>query len=335
MAGPLTDGINFKDLGTSPANAASGEIVVFVDGNILKIRRSSGAALALLLSGLVVDADIAAGAAIALSKLAVDPLARANHTGTQLASTVSNFDTQVRTNRLDQMTTPTAAVAWGSQRITGLADPSSLQDAATKNYVDAVAAGLDPKQSVRVATTANITLSGTQTIDGVAVIATDRVLVKDQSTGANNGIYVCAAGAWSRASDADVSAEVTGGMYVWVNEGTANGDTGWVLTTNDPITLATTALVFTQFSGLGQVTAGAALTKSGNTLDVAVDGTTIEVNADALRLKAAGVGISHLSATGTPSGTTFLRGDNTWATPAGGGGSTPDAFLIYMAQNFR
>ncbi|KRT69320.1 MAG: prophage MuMc02, head decoration protein [candidate division NC10 bacterium CSP1-5] len=109
----------------------------------------------------------------------------------------------------------------------------------------------DVKDSVRAATTANITLSGEQTIDGVSVVAVDRVLVKDQSAGAENGIYVAASGAWSRAIDANTSAEVTPGMFVFVEEGTVNGDQGFVLTTNAPITLGTTALSFTQFSGGG------------------------------------------------------------------------------------
>lgn len=106
----------------------------------------------------------------------------------------------------------------------------------------------DVKDSVRAATTANITLSGAQTIDGVSVIAGDRVLVKNQSTASQNGIYDCASGAWARSADSDTSAEVTGGMFVFVNEGTVNGDTGWILTTNDPITLASTSLTFAQFS---------------------------------------------------------------------------------------
>lgn len=107
--------------------------------------------------------------------------------------------------------------------------------------------GFDYKASVRVATTANITLSGTQTIDGVSVIAGDRVLVKNQTTGSQNGIYVCASGAWSRATDADASAEVTAGMFVPVAEGSSNADTFWLLTTNDPITLGSTSLTFTQY----------------------------------------------------------------------------------------
>ncbi len=155
---------------------------------------------------------------------------------------------------------------------------------ATTAYVDAAASaaqtGLDVKNSVRVLATSNITLSGTQTIDGVAVVAGDRVLVAGQTTAANNGIYVVAAGAWARASDANTSTEVTAGMYTFVEEGTTNADTAWVLSTNNPITLGTTGLTFTQFTGLGDVTAGNGLSKSGNTMSidtsVTVDKTTAQ-----------------------------------------------------------
>jgi hypothetical protein len=105
------------------------------------------------------------------------------------------------------------------------------------------------KQGVRVATTANITLSGTQTIDNVAVVTGDRVLVKDQTDASENGIYVVAASAWSRASDADTSAKVPSGIFVPVSEGVTDADTLWYLTTNDPITLDTTDLTFREFSG--------------------------------------------------------------------------------------
>lgn len=174
----------------------------------------------------------------------------------------------------------------GGNKITSLGTPTSDTDAATKAYVDGVALGLDVKNSVRVATTANITLSGEQTIDGVAAVTGDRVLVKDQSTGANNGIYLVASGAWTRTTDADTSAEVTSGMFVFVSEGTTNADTGWVLTTNDAITLGSTALVFTQFTGAGSITAGAGLTKTGSTLDVGA-GTGISVAADSVAIDTA------------------------------------------------
>ena len=218
---------------------------------------------------------------------------------TLTASKISDFDTQVRTSRLDQMAAAGADVSHGGFKITNVADPVSAQDAATKAYVDATKQGLDIKDSVRAATTANITLSGTQTIDGVAVIAGDRVLVKDQSTGSQNGIYVVAAGAWSRSVDANTSAKVTAGMFTFVEEGSTNVDSGFVLTTNAPITLDTTAIAFTQFSGAGQITAGAGLTKSGNTLDVGGTANRITVNADSIDISASYVGQATITTLGT------------------------------------
>lgn len=255
-------------------------------------------------AGVIVDADINASAAIATSK-------------------ISGFDTQVRTSRLDQMAAPTASVSFNSQKITSLATPTSATDAANKQYVDAAVVGIDWKPSVRAATTANITLSGAQTIDDVSVVAGDRVLVKNQSTGADNGIYVAASSGWSRATDADVDAEVTGGLAVWVNEGTANADTGWVLTTDDAITVGTTALTFTQFSGLGQVTAGNGLTKTGNTLNVGGTADRISIGADTVDIASTYVGQSSITTLGT-------IGTGTWqgtaiATGYGGTGSATAA----------
>lgn len=176
------------------------------------------------------------------------------------------------------------ALDGGSQRAVNFADPTTNQDLATKFYVDSVATGLDWKASARVATTANIVLSGAQTIDGIAAIAGDRVLVKNQSTGSENGVYVVAAGAWSRATDFDDNAEVTAGAAIWIEEGTLAGDTGWVLTTDNPIVVGTTALTFTQFTGVGQIVAGAGLTKAlPNTLDVG-RGDGIAVDADLIRI---------------------------------------------------
>lgn len=205
--------------------------------------------------------------------------------------------TQVKSK---QQFSVTADLDFGSAyRGINLLDPVNPQDAATKNYVDAVKQALEIKDSVRVATTANITLSGTQTIDGVAVIAGDRVLVKDQTTGQDNGIYVVSATAWTRSSDANTNAEVTAGMFVFVEEGTANGDNGYVLTTNNPITLGTTPLVFTQFSGAGQIVAGDGLTKTGNTINVGTASTArIVVNTDNIDLATSGVSAATYGSTG-------------------------------------
>lgn len=174
-------------------------------------------------------------------------------------------------------------------RVTNLLDPSAAQDAATKAYVDAQSQGFDLKSSVRAATTAPITLSGAQTIDGVSVIAGDRVLVKDQAAGADNGIYVAAAGAWARSDDANTSAEVTAGMYTFVSEGTVNGNQGYALTTNDPITLGTTALVFSQVTGPNLYTGGNGIDITGNVISSNVDNSTIEINADVHRVKDDGI----------------------------------------------
>jgi hypothetical protein len=212
---------------------------------------------------------------------------------TLTAAKISDFTSTVTAVRLDQHAAPTADVSMNTRKLTNLADPTNAQDAATKSYVDAARSGLDVKDSVKVATTANITLSGAQTIDGVSVTTGDRVLVKDQTTALQNGIYVVAVGSWTRASDADTSAKVTPGLFTFVEEGTTNADTGWVISTNAAVTLGTTALTFAQFSGAGQLTAGAGLTRAGNTIDVGTaNSARIVVNADNIDLATTGVSAS-------------------------------------------
>lgn len=232
-------------------------------------------------NGTILNEDISASAAIALSKLATDPLARANHTGTQAASTISDFDTQVRTSRLDQMAAPTGSVSLNSQKITGLADGTSAGDAVNKGQLDAAQQGLDVKASVRAATTADITISTAlndgDTLDGVTLANGDRVLVKNQTTKSENGIYVVAASP-ARADDANAAGELSGGTFVFVEEGTANADTGWVITTNGSITPGTTAHDWAIFSRAGELAAGDGLSKTDGTL--AVDSTVARRNAD-------------------------------------------------------
>lgn len=161
----------------------------------------------------------------------------------------------------------TADFSMNSYKITNLANPVSDQDAATKYYVDSVAQGLDVKGSCLAATTANITLSGEQTIDGVSVVAGDRVLVKNQTTQSENGIYVASASAWSRSSDANTWDELVS-AFTFVEEGSTQADSGWVCTVNQGGTLGTTAVTFTQFSGAGSYTAGTGLALIGNEFSI-------------------------------------------------------------------
>lgn len=163
--------------------------------------------------------------------------------------------------------------------------------------VDNARTGLDVKESVRAATTAPITLSNTQTIDGVALAVGNRVLVKDQATASQNGIYIVDSGAWTRALDANTDAKVNPGLFVFVEQGTVNSDSGWILTTDAPITLDTTSLTFAQFSGAGQITAGNGLTKTGNTLNVGA-GTGIVVSADDVALTGQALALHNLATSG-------------------------------------
>lgn len=165
------------------------------------------------------------------------------------------------------LSAPTADISNGGFKITNVAEPTLSTDAATKNYVDSVAQGLDVKASVVVATTANITLSGTQTIDGIALVAGDRVLVKNQSTASANGIYVVAAGAWTRATDADTWAKLVS-AFVFIEKGTVGADAGWVSTIDQGGTLGSTAVTFNQFSSAGAYTAGTGLTLTGTEFSI-------------------------------------------------------------------
>lgn len=169
-------------------------------------------------------------------------------------------NTQVGTGiAFNKIAAPAADFDVNSHKITNLSNGSAAGDAVNKGQLDAAVTGMDWKASVRVATTANGTLASAfengDTVDGVTLATGDRILLKNQSSGAENGIYVVAAsGAPARATDADANAEVTTGLAVFVGEGTVNGNSAWVLTTDDPITLGSTALTFVQFMGAGGVT---------------------------------------------------------------------------------
>ncbi len=225
--------------------------------------------------------------------------------GQTMSTTSANKDIN-----LDPHGTGTVVVPSGYEDRSGFGDTSL----ANKAYVDQVAQGLDTKPSCKLATTANLTATysngtagvgatltnsgtqGTLTLDSTAANLNDRILVKDQTNAFENGIYVVtnvggASTNWvlTRATPEDQPSELTGGSFVFVEEGTLNANNGYTFTHTGAPTFGTTDLDVAQFSGAGQITAGAALTKSGNQLDVAVDDSSIEVNTDALRVKALGI----------------------------------------------
>lgn len=218
----------------------------------------------------------------------------------------------------------TGTVDVSNKRITSVAEPTQSSDAATKNYVDAVKTGLDPKDSVRVGTTgaltvtysngssglgATLTNAGAQaalSLDGVSLSTGDRVLVKDQASALQNGIYIvttAGTGAtnWvmTRSVDADNNTELTPGAYTFVEEGTVNGQNGYVCTNSGTISIGSTAITWVQFSGAGQVIAGGGLTKSGNQLDVIGTSNRITVNADSVDIASTYVGQTSITTLGT------------------------------------
>lgn len=211
---------------------------------------------------------------------------------------------------------------------------------ATKTYVDGVASGLDVKKSVKVATTADLSATyangaGTLTansngaiqIDGVTLVANDRVLVKNQSTQTENGFYkVTTVGDGStafvltRTPDADSASEITGGAFTFVEEGTANAENGYVATHNGEPTLGTTNITFEQFSGAGQITAGTGLTKTGNTINAVGTADRITANANSIDIASTYVGQNSITTLGTI--TTGVWNGTTVAVANGGTGAT-------------
>jgi len=214
----------------------------------------------------IYDAQIATAAAIATSKLADGVL-------------FIKSDGTVNMGANLNMGTP------GTNKIINLADPVNPQDAANRQWVLAQMAQVtNSALTARVATTANITLSGAQTIDGVSVVAGNLVLVKNQTTPSQNGVYTCVSGPWTRAAGMDTWPEVPG-TIISVQEGTINGDTLWLSVADAGGTINTTSITFTQIPGPSDVQAGAGLTRTGQSIDVVTADNTLQINADSMQVK--------------------------------------------------
>ena len=223
---------------------------------------------------------------------------RTTHSGQQPASSISDFMAAVIVAKLNSFAAPDGTLNLNGQKITALANGTAASDAVNKAQLDAVdakasaaASGIAIKVAARAVSTTNITLTGTQTVDGVALVAGDRVLVAGQTSNVNNGIYVVAAGAWTRATDADASGELGSGTMIGIQEGTVNADKLFGLTSDgvSPIVPGTSAQVWTPLfqSATGEIiTAGNGLSKTGTTLAVVpkaggkivVDGTGVSVD---------------------------------------------------------
>lgn len=208
-------------------------------------------------------------------------------TGTSLASNVlSSSLTSVAAGTIGSMAVQNAgsvAITGGAisnASVTGLAAPTNPNDAATKAYADSISAGITPRTGVLVATTANIALNAPQTIDGVAVIAGNRVLVKNQAAPAQNGIYDVAAGAWTRSSDSNTAAKLLFGYYYFVSSGATQVATSWFIQT-PPAVLGVDPVVFSQFSASASYTAGTGLNLASNQFSIAANQSALNITSSA------------------------------------------------------
>lgn len=211
---------------------------------------------------------------------------------------LTGIATAAQVPNLSSITAPTGSVNLSGQKLINIGAATASGDATSKTYVDtAVSSGVPPPhQAVVVATTANVALTGEQTIDGVLTSAS-RVLVKDQSTASQNGIYTTAAGAWSRTTDADLGAEVPG--LIFVSGGTLNGFTGWAATTPLPITIGVTSLAYTQTSAVPQYTSGAGLELAGTQFSVKGTASRIVVGAGGVDIDSGYIGQSSINTVGS------------------------------------
>lgn len=288
-----------------------------VDG-VIKVYDATAAAWRKIVAGVGADAGVVSGGSYSTALTITESGGQITITPNLATSASAGLMTSSDFTKLGDATSEATASKLVIRDASGnikVATPTDPAHAATKGYVDAARSGLDVKQSVRAATTGPINLASDledgDTLDTTVTLATgDRVLVKNQSTASENGIYVVqASGAAVRATDFDGAGEVSGGAFTFVEEGTVNADSGWVVTSNGSITVGTDAINWAQFSGAGQITAGDGLTKSGNTINAVGTSDRITVNADSIDIASTYVGQSSITTVGTVSAGTWEATD--------------------------
>jgi|694.fasta_scaffold75937_3 hypothetical protein len=299
---------SFEVLGTDPStDLFDGRMYFNSADGVIKIYDSTAAAWRKVVAGIGNQAGVIAGGAQAYSLTIVESNGQITITPNLATSASAGLMTAADFTKLGDATSESTAGKLVIRDGSGQAKfgtPTDDNHAATKAYVDAARSGLDVKQSVRAATIAAVLLaSGLENgdaIDGVTLATGDRVLVKNQGTSSENGIYVVqASGAAVRATDFDGTGEVSGGAFTFVEEGTVNADSGWVVTSNGAITVGTDAIAWVQFSGAGQITAGNGLTKSGNTIDAVGTAGRISVSSDAIDIDSGYIGQNTITTLGT------------------------------------
>ena len=346
--------LTFTGTDTSSVAFGAGGTVAYVADKLSAFAATTSAELA----GVISDETGTGALVFANTPTLVTPVLGAA-TATSITATSGNMTVSAASgnNSVNLVPTGTGTVDVANKRITSVAEPTQSSDAATKNYVDAVKTGLDVKDSVIVTTTGNLTAtysngtsgvgatltnSGTQaaiTIDSRVLVVGERVLVKDQTTGLQNGFYkVTTVGTAStnwvltRTVDADEASEITPGAFTFVEEGTVGANNGYVCTNVGAITVGTTAITFVQFSGAGSVIAGDGLTKTGNTLNAVGTNNRISISADAIDISSSYVGQATITTLGT-------IGTGTWqgsviAGEYGGTGVANTGKTITLGGNF-
>ena len=302
---------SFEVLTTDPSTALFDGRMYFnsVDG-VIKIYDSTASAWRRVVAGIGETAGVIAAGTHATALTIADSGGQISITPNLATSASAGLFSATDFTKLADATADATASKLVMRDASGqakIATPTDSAHIATKGYVDAARQGLDVKQSVRVATAAAINLSTNlvagQTIDGVTLVAGDRVLVKNQVTGTENGIYVAvASGTGVRSSDANGTAdtgELKPGTFTFVEEGDANSDKGFVVSTNGTITVGSTAIAWTQFSGAGSFTAGDGLLQSGNTISVNVTADRTAITSDAIDIASTYAGQSSITTLGT------------------------------------